>query len=104
MKNEDLTKIKHVGASRMGLLNASGITTIKQLYNTAIEDIARIKTMGMFSAKLIKDAVTEYYEQLKEASEKAEKKTRKKKDKKKVKGKKKTASKKKKAKIKKNKN
>jgi len=61
MKKDDLTLVKHIGAARMKLLNDSGITTIKQLYETPLEKLARIGTVGEHFAKLIKDAVSESY-------------------------------------------
>jgi exonuclease VII large subunit len=61
MKKDDLTQVKHIGALRMKLLNDSGITTIKQLYETPLEKLARIETIGERYAKLIKDAVAEAY-------------------------------------------
>ena len=61
MKKDDLTQVKHIGAARMKLLNDSGITTIRQLYETPLEKLARIETIGEHFAKLIKDAVSESY-------------------------------------------
>ena len=61
MKKDDLTLVKHIGAARMKLLNDSGITTIRQLYETPLEKLARIETIGEHFAKLIKDAVSESY-------------------------------------------
>ena len=61
MKKDDLTQVKHIGAARMKLLNDSGITTINQLYETPLEKLARIGTVGEHFAKLIKDAVSESY-------------------------------------------
>ena len=61
MKKDDLTQVKHIGAARMKLLNDFGITTIKQLYETPLEKLARIGTIGEHYAKLIKDAVSESY-------------------------------------------
>jgi exonuclease VII large subunit len=61
MKKDDLTQVKHIGAARMKLLNDFGITTIKQLYETPLEKLARIETVGEHYAKLIKDAVSESY-------------------------------------------
>ncbi|UCE51699.1 MAG: hypothetical protein JSV31_20890 [Desulfobacterales bacterium] len=62
MKKEDLTQVKHIGAARMKLLNDSGITTVKKLYEIPLEELAQIETIGERYAKLIKDAVTEVYE------------------------------------------
>jgi len=61
MKKDDLTQVKNIGPSRMKLLNDSGITTIKQLDETPLEKLAQIESIGGHYAKLIKDAVTEYY-------------------------------------------
>ncbi len=61
MKKDDLTQVKNIGPSRMKLLNESGITTIKQLDETSLEKLAQIESIGVNYAKLIKDAVTEYY-------------------------------------------
>lgn len=61
MKKDDLTQVKNIGPSRMKLLNDSGITTIKQLDETPLEKLAKIESIGVHYAKLIKDAVTEYY-------------------------------------------
>ena len=44
MKKDDLTQVKYIGAARMKLLNDSGITTIRQLSKTPLEELARIMT------------------------------------------------------------
>lgn len=62
MKKDDLTQVKNIGPSRMKLLNDSGITTIKQLDETPLEKLIQIESIGKNYAKLIKDSVTEYYE------------------------------------------
>jgi hypothetical protein len=62
MKKDDLTLVKHIGAARMKVLNDSGITTIKKLYEIPLEKLAQVETIGERYAKLIKDAVTEVYE------------------------------------------
>jgi len=62
MKKDDLTQVKHVGAARMKLLNDSGITTIKQLYDTPLEKLTRIESLSEYYAKLIKNAVTQVHE------------------------------------------
>jgi len=62
MKKDDLTRVKHIGAARMKVLNDSGITTLKKLYQTPLEELAQVETIGEHYAKLIKDAVTEVYE------------------------------------------
>ena len=61
MKKDDLTQVKNIGPSRMKLLNDSGITTIKQLNEMPLEKLAQIESISGHYAKLIKDAVTEYY-------------------------------------------
>ena len=61
MRKDDLTRFKHVGVSRMKLLNDLGITTIKQLYEMPEEKLAEIKSIGEHYAKQIKNSVTEYY-------------------------------------------
>ncbi len=61
MKNDDLTQVKYIGPSRMKLLNDFGITTIKQLYETPQENLCQVESISGHYAKLIKDAVTEYY-------------------------------------------
>jgi NAD-dependent DNA ligase len=61
MKKDDLAQLKHVGLSRMKLLNDSGITTIEQLYEMPLEKLAEIKSIGKHYAKLIKNAVNENY-------------------------------------------
>ena len=63
MKKDDLTQVKYIGAARMKLLNDAGITTIKQLHETPLEKLAQIGTVGEHFAKLIKDAVSEFYEE-----------------------------------------
>jgi NAD-dependent DNA ligase len=61
MKQDDLTSLKHVGSSRMKILNDSGITTIKQLYEIPLEKLAEIKSIGEYYARLIKNSVSDYY-------------------------------------------
>ena len=61
MKKDDLTLVKHIGAARMKVLNDSGITTIRQLYETSLEKLAQVETIGEHYAKLIKEAVSESY-------------------------------------------
>ena len=61
MKKDDLTQVKHIGVARMKLLNDFGITTFRQLYETPLEKLARIETIGEHFAKLIKEAVSESY-------------------------------------------
>ena len=61
MKQDDLTCLKHVGSSRMKLLNDSGIATIKQLHEIPLEKLAEVKTIGEYYARLIKISVSDYY-------------------------------------------
>ena len=61
MEKEDLTQVKYIGAARMKLLNDSGITTIRQLYETPIEKLAQVGTIGEHYAKLINNAVGEFF-------------------------------------------
>ncbi len=63
MKQDDLTRIKHVGLSRMRLFNDIRITTIKQLSEMPLEKLAAIKFIGDHYAKLIKNSVNNYYEE-----------------------------------------
>ena len=63
MKKDDLTLVKYIGAARMKLLNDFGITTIRQLNETPLEKLAQIETIGQHYAKLIKDAVSESYQE-----------------------------------------
>ena len=65
MKQDDLTRIKHVGLSRMRLFNDLQITTIKQLSEIPIEKLAAMKSIGDHYAKLIKRSVNDYYEEKK---------------------------------------
>ena len=60
MVQDDLTKLKHVGVSRMKLLNDLGITTVEQLFEMPLEKLAEIKSIGGHYAKLIKNSVNEY--------------------------------------------
>jgi exonuclease VII large subunit len=61
MTQDDLTQVKHIGPSRMKVLNDNGITTIKQLFDAPLEKLVQIESIGERYAKLIKDAVVEYY-------------------------------------------
>ena len=61
MKQDDLTEIKHVGLTRMRLLNDLGITTIHQLREMPLEKLAETKSIGANYAKLIKNSVNDYY-------------------------------------------
>ena len=61
MRQDDLTRLKYVGVSRMRRLNDMGITTIKQLHEMPEEELAGIKSIGGNYAKLIKNSVAECY-------------------------------------------
>lgn len=61
MKQDDLTCLKHVGSSRMKLLNDSGITTITQLHEIPLERLAEVKSIGEYYARQIKNSVSDYY-------------------------------------------
>jgi len=61
MKKDDLTRIKHIGPSRLKLLKKNGITTIAQLHQTSVQELAGIKFLGKRNAVRIKKAVTAYY-------------------------------------------
>ncbi|MBC8391104.1 MAG: hypothetical protein H8E17_00845 [Deltaproteobacteria bacterium] len=61
MKKDDLTLVKYIGATRMKVLNDSGITTFKKLYEVPLEKLTQVETIGEHYAKLIKAAVTEHY-------------------------------------------
>ena len=65
MKQDDLTRIKHVGLSRMRLFNDVRITTIRQLREMPLEKLAAIKSIGDHYAKLIKNSVNDYYDEKK---------------------------------------
>ena len=68
MKQDDLTQLKHVGVSRMKLLNDVGITTLEQLYEMPLEKLSEIKSIGRHYAKLIKNSVNEHYREKSEKS------------------------------------
>ena len=61
MAQDELTQVKHIGPARMKVLNANGIRTIKQLFDAPLDKLAQIESIGERYAKLIKDAVVEYY-------------------------------------------
>jgi hypothetical protein len=61
MKQDELTCLKHVGSSRMKLLNDSGISTIKQLHDIPLEKLSEVKSIGEYYARLIKISVSDYY-------------------------------------------
>ena len=63
MTQDDLTQVKYIGPSRLKVLNANGIRTIKQLFDAPLEKLAQIESIGERYAKLIKDAVVEHYGQ-----------------------------------------
>jgi len=61
MEKDDLTVVKHIGAVRMKVLNDAGIDTLEALYNTPVERLAEIKSIGERYAGLIKAAVAGVY-------------------------------------------
>jgi len=61
MKQDDLTEVKHIGVSRMKLFNSLGITTIQQLHEMPLEELEKIKSIGLHYARLIKISVAECY-------------------------------------------
>ena len=61
MKHDDLTQVKHIGVFRMKLFNSLGITTIQQLHEMPLEELEKIKSIGLHYARLIKNSVAEYY-------------------------------------------
>ena len=61
MKKDDLTQVKNIGSARMKVLYSQGITTIQQLYETPLEKLEQVKSIGKHYAKLIKEAVTDFY-------------------------------------------
>lgn len=61
MTKDDPSQLKHVGVSRSNLLRDHGITTIEQLHELPEKKLAEIKSIGGHYAKLIKNAVSEYY-------------------------------------------
>ena len=61
MKQSDLTQLKYIGPARMKLLNNFGITTINQLYEIPVDNLAGINSIGKHYAKLIKNSVTKHY-------------------------------------------
>jgi hypothetical protein len=63
MKQDDLTKVKYIGASRMKSLKDFGIITIKQLCEVPTDELAKIPNIGEYYAKLIKSCVKDLYEE-----------------------------------------
>jgi exonuclease VII large subunit len=63
MKTEDLSKVKYIGASRLKSLNDLGITTVKQLYETPLNKLSKISTIGKYYAKLIKAEASKAYQE-----------------------------------------
>ena len=63
MKMDDLTQVKNIGSARMKVLNTYGITTIQQLHEISLEKLEQVKGLGKHYAKLIKEAVTDFYEE-----------------------------------------
>jgi hypothetical protein len=62
MKQDVLTKVKYIGASRMKALKDFGIITIRQLYEAPTDELAKIPNIGKYYAKLIKSCVNDLYE------------------------------------------
>ena len=67
MKKDDLIQVKNIGNARKKLLAIHGITTIQQLYETPLEKLEQIKSLGKHYAKLIKEAVNAFHEPKEEA-------------------------------------
>ena len=67
MKKDDLTQVKNIGNARKKLLAIHGIATIQQLYETPLEKLEQIKSLGKHYAKLIKEAVNDFHEPKEEA-------------------------------------
>jgi uncharacterized protein Yka (UPF0111/DUF47 family) len=67
MKKEDLTRIKYIGASRLKKLNENGITTIEQLRQTPVEELAKISSIGEYYSIRIKDAAAAFFAREKKA-------------------------------------
>jgi hypothetical protein len=67
MIKDDLTQVKNIGNARKKLLAIHGITTIQHLYETPLEKLEQIKSLGKHYAKLIKDAVNAFHEPNEEA-------------------------------------
>jgi exonuclease VII large subunit len=61
MKKDDLTQVKNIGNARKELLASHGITTIQQLYEIPLEKLEQVKSFGKHYAKVIKDAVNDFY-------------------------------------------
>ena len=61
MKKDDLTQVKNIGNVRKKLLASHGITTIQQLYEIPLEKLEQVKTFDKHYAKVIKDAVNDFY-------------------------------------------
>jgi hypothetical protein len=60
MIQDDLTQVKHIGASRMKTLYDAGITTVQQLHTMPLAELAEIKSINIHYARLIKTSVAEY--------------------------------------------
>lgn len=61
MKKDNLTRIKHIGPARLKLLTKNGITTIAQLHQAPVKELAGIKSFGKHNTVRIKKAVAAYY-------------------------------------------
>ncbi len=60
MEQSDLTRLKHIGPSRMKLLRDHGVTTIAELHEIPEKKLAAIKSIGLNKARLIKRSAAEY--------------------------------------------
>lgn len=59
-KSDDLSRLKHVGASRRKLLIDHGIATVQQLLDIPQEKLAEIRSIGNHYATLLKNSANEY--------------------------------------------
>jgi hypothetical protein len=60
MKKDDLTHIKYIGPSRLKKLNEHGITTIEQLQNIPVRELAKITSIGEYYSIRIKEAAVAF--------------------------------------------
>ena len=60
MEQDDLARLKHVGVSRKKLLHEHGVITIRQLHEMPEENLAAIKSIGGYYARLIKNSAAEH--------------------------------------------
>lgn len=59
----DLTQLKHVGPARAKQLEDAGITSLQQLHEMPLEELAGIKSFSWFYARRIKASVSEYLQE-----------------------------------------